>query len=172
MQSNSGASDPRGNRLGRGGGGLVAAAAVAAVAVAGMAAADHARAQSEGRESSIQAAFRWFTEDVLGVSDSGAGPSASHRRRRTGLSRAELDALPVRTFRARESEHAQVYADPNNPVEHEKQMCAICQDNFVPEDSLMRLPCLHEYHEDCITSFLSSAAQPICPCCRHPVNIQ
>lgn len=168
QSSGSGGGDPRASRMGRGGGGFVAAAAVTAV-VAGLAY-DHARAQNEGRESTVQSAFRWLFEDVLGVSDSVARPSGSSRRRRAGLSRAELDALPVRTFRARDAERAALYSDSNS-LEHEKQMCAICQDNFMPEDSLMRLPCLHEYHEDCITSFLSSAAQPICPCCRHPVSI-
>jgi hypothetical protein len=165
-----------------GGANLLATAAVAAVAgLAGMAAADHARAQVEGRESAVQGALRWFTEDFLGV-DGGrttgaAGPS--RRRGAGGMTRAEIDALPTRTYRQADAERAERMereartggGGGGDGEGCEKQMCAICQDVFVPEDVLLRLQCFHEFHSDCITSFLSTAAQPMCPCCRHPVVI-
>jgi hypothetical protein len=171
-----GGGDARPGRVGAAGGGRgFAVAAVAAVAtVAGLVAADHVRAREEGRESGVQAAFRWFAEDVLGVDAGGAGPSGgggTGRRRGAGLSRAEIDALPVRTFCAADVERAQ-REQREGTTPPEKQMCAICQDHFIAGDSLMRLECLHEYHEDCISSFLSSSSQPFCPCCRHPVNIR
>lgn len=160
---------------------MLATAAVAAVAgLAGIAAADHAHAQAEGRESAVQGMFRWFTEDLMGVEGGyvtgDAGPS--RRRGAGGLSRAEIAALPTRTYRQVDVERAErlesearaegTFAAGEVP---DKQMCAICQDVFVPEDNLLRLLCLHEYHYDCISSFLSTSSQPMCPCCRHPVVI-
>jgi Ring finger domain len=177
--------DPRSGRMGArstGANNMLATAAVAAVAgLAGMAAADHARAQAEGRESAVQSMFRWFTEDLLGVEAGGqraGGAGPSRQRGAGGLSRAEIAALPTRTYRQVDVERAerlereaQAEGGGCTGEVREKQMCAICQDVFVPEDRLLRLLCLHEYHFDCISSFLSTSSQPVCPCCRHPVVI-
>lgn len=173
--SGGGGGDPR-RMAGRqnNSGGLFTTVAVAAVAgLAGIAVADHAQARAEGRESGVQAALRWFTADVLGVPEGGDGASGPSNRRGRGLTRAEIAALPTRTYCAADVARAEArdQADGSGHL-GEKAMCAICQDTFVAEDELLRLPCFHEFHEDCISNFLSSAQQPLCPCCRHPVSFQ
>lgn len=42
--------------------------------------------------------------------------------------------------------------------------CAICREVFVVGDTLKRLPCSHEFHTACVTTWLKS--QNTCPVCR------
>ena len=47
--------------------------------------------------------------------------------------------------------------------------CTICMREFEVGDVLMRLPCVHNFHRDCIASWL--ARQGTCPLCRRPPEI-
>lgn len=47
--------------------------------------------------------------------------------------------------------------------------CAICLDDFVPAESLVReLPCMHIFHPECIDTFLARDAST-CPVCKQNV---
>ncbi|CAH8384948.1 unnamed protein product [Eruca vesicaria subsp. sativa] len=47
-------------------------------------------------------------------------------------------------------------------------VCAICREKLVPSERLSELPCLHYYHKDCISSWLTN--RNTCPLCRHNVR--
>lgn len=44
------------------------------------------------------------------------------------------------------------------------QECSICQEDFAVSDSVLKLPCRHVYHTDCVTNWL--AMNNTCPLCR------
>jgi Ring finger domain len=43
--------------------------------------------------------------------------------------------------------------------------CAVCRDSIGSEQKVKRLPCMHNYHEECIVPWLS--VRNTCPLCRH-----
>merc|ERR550532_2927558 len=45
-----------------------------------------------------------------------------------------------------------------------RRTCAICRECFVVGDVLMQVPCCHEFHRACITTWLQ--AHNTCPICR------
>lgn len=61
-------------------------------------------------------------------------------------------------------------ADPDN-LKTEKPFCVICRESYAPGDTLLRLPCFHEFHGECIRDYLETAHGPLCPICRHPVIV-
>jgi hypothetical protein len=69
-----------------------------------------------------------------------------------GLSREELSKLRVRRLEA----------DPE-----EEQRCSICCCEFVAGDTLMSLQCGHDYHPECIGTWLRSKRN--CPMCKQAV---
>eukprot|EP00878_Enallax_costatus_P004860 GHUV01005114.1.p1 GENE.GHUV01005114.1~~GHUV01005114.1.p1 ORF type:complete len:650 (+),score=247.40 GHUV01005114.1:207-2156(+) len=46
--------------------------------------------------------------------------------------------------------------------------CVICQTQYNPGDSLIHLPCLHAFHEECITPWLQGHSKK-CPVCKTDV---
>ncbi|KAK9137451.1 hypothetical protein Sjap_008045 [Stephania japonica] len=46
----------------------------------------------------------------------------------------------------------------------QKEVCAICLDEFQSEQPVVNLPCFHRYHSKCVLPWLSSQSQ--CPYCR------
>lgn len=51
------------------------------------------------------------------------------------------------------------------------ESCAICLDEYEPEEELCNLPCAHGYHRRCIVAWLFRD-QPVCPVCRWPAYKQ
>ena len=43
--------------------------------------------------------------------------------------------------------------------------CAVCQESYVHKDIVMKLPCRHLYHAECLSSWLIK--NNTCPLCRH-----
>jgi len=66
----------------------------------------------------------------------------------------ELDELPQ-----------EVYEGDNDSDE---EMCSICINGYDRGDQLVRLPCDHRFHRDCIASWLR--IKRICPLCRHDIR--
>ena len=54
-----------------------------------------------------------------------------------------------------------------NPNEGEKA-CPICQDDFKEGEKVLRLPCKHDYHRECVTKWLHMHNS--CPTCRAPLK--
>uniref|UniRef100_A0ABM5F1A4 RING finger protein 215 n=1 Tax=Pogona vitticeps TaxID=103695 RepID=A0ABM5F1A4_9SAUR len=50
---------------------------------------------------------------------------------------------------------------------HEIDSCAICLDHFHKNQCLRVLPCLHEFHRDCVDPWLF--LQQTCPLCKHNI---
>ena len=77
-------------------------------------------------------------------------PAAENNENR-GLTRDEIERFPTRIA-----------------IDDMEQKCSICLDNFKRGDKLRRLPCLHEFHANCIDRWLIDNNQ--CPidkfCCN------
>jgi len=60
-------------------------------------------------------------------------------------------------------------SNPRRAVEvnNERPMCTICLD-FVDENAGRTLPCMHRFHEPCISRWLRT--RPHCPVCRRRIN--
>ncbi|KAI8986473.1 hypothetical protein BDB01DRAFT_896077 [Pilobolus umbonatus] len=60
---------------------------------------------------------------------------------------------------------------PKRPLTEEETRqevdCAVCKDTFVPEETVIILPCDHIFHDDCIKPWLK--LNGTCPVCRHSV---
>jgi len=54
-----------------------------------------------------------------------------------------------------------------NPKKGDKA-CAVCQEDFNPGEKVLRLPCKHDYHKECVTKWLS--LHNSCPVCREPLK--
>lgn len=50
------------------------------------------------------------------------------------------------------------------------QECAICLMDLVPGNAIWCLPCMHQFHVDCIDEWLMSGTT--CPCCRWLVFVR
>jgi len=55
--------------------------------------------------------------------------------------------------------------DENNA---ECKDCAVCQEEYKKGDKLLRLPCNHDYHKECVGRWLSMHNS--CPSCRKPIQ--
>ncbi|EFC44897.1 hypothetical protein NAEGRDRAFT_5673, partial [Naegleria gruberi] len=49
--------------------------------------------------------------------------------------------------------------------EHCDQSCAVCICDFEECDELIRLPCGHVFHKDCVSTWLNE--HNTCPTCRY-----
>lgn len=136
--------------------------------VVGLAAVEHAQAQTENRESFVQGVVRWFREDVLELPSGRTHPSRVAATARRILTRSDISALPVRTL-VDDDIMSSDGGEAARGSRSDKAFCVICHDPYSAGDSLMRLPCFHEYHVDCIKDYLESTENPLCPVCRHPV---
>ncbi|XP_068995281.1 RING finger protein 215 [Embiotoca jacksoni] len=57
------------------------------------------------------------------------------------------------------------WCDPSQPVETDN--CAVCLEPFNNNQCLRVLPCLHEYHRDCVDPWL--LLQQTCPLCKRSI---
>lgn len=79
--------------------------------------------------------------------------------------------------RARRRPHSEPIALPsradsstqNGAGSSEESRCVIDFEPFRVGDSLMRLPCFHVHHVECLLPYLKDQEDPECPICRTPV---
>lgn len=148
---------------------------VGAVGVlAGLAVAEHAQAQQENRESIVEGVGRWLRDVVSETPRSatnGGRPSSSamHAAPRR-LSHAEVNALPVRRVSDAQSTNNSPESVAEAQERGEKAFCVVCREPYANGDLLLRLPCFHEFHSECIRDYLETCEGPVCPICRHPVS--
>lgn len=45
--------------------------------------------------------------------------------------------------------------------------CPICQENYQQDETLVKLPCKHDFHKDCVTTWLTQHNS--CPMCRQAI---
>jgi len=48
--------------------------------------------------------------------------------------------------------------------------CSVCQDDYIKDDTVLEMPCKHEFHKDCVVSWLK--LHNTCPVCRDSVESQ
>mmetsp|Transcript_11885 Transcript_11885/g.19857 ORF Transcript_11885/g.19857 Transcript_11885/m.19857 type:complete len:421 (-) Transcript_11885:1309-2571(-) len=73
-----------------------------------------------------------------------------------------LDQLPVR-----------IYEEPTSTSEPltsglTSNSCSICLETYDPGDSIRTLPCLHQYHVECVDNWLKR--NDTCPICKHSLS--
>ncbi|XP_067914952.1 uncharacterized protein si:ch211-59o9.10 isoform X2 [Heterodontus francisci] len=90
-------------------------------------------------------------EDLLAFEER-QGSAVAQRK----LSSAEINCLPTKLF------------DPEHAAE--KTQCHICFNDYSPGEKLRILPCLHDYHSQCIDRWLKGNSS--CPICRVDVNLE
>jgi len=56
-------------------------------------------------------------------------------------------------------------------LENTEEICPICKIDYDENDTLVKLPCDHSFHEDCIKIWLTRHSYK-CPTCRRPAGIQ
>ncbi|XP_010749649.1 RING finger protein 215 isoform X2 [Larimichthys crocea] len=71
-----------------------------------------------------------------------------------------MSSLKTKTYR-----QPKRWCDPSQPVETDN--CAVCLEPFNNNQCLRVLPCLHEYHRDCIDPWL--LLQHTCPLCKRSI---
>ncbi|CAK7235681.1 hypothetical protein SBRCBS47491_009378 [Sporothrix bragantina] len=59
-------------------------------------------------------------------------------------------------------------AAPHPPSRYFQAECVVCLDEYVAGDRVMSLPCGHEFHESCITPWLTTRRRT-CPICKSDV---
>lgn len=55
-------------------------------------------------------------------------------------------------------------------MDEDEHTCSICLDDFVAEQEVKTLPCLHHFHTGCIEEWLRQQGRAVsCPVCKTPV---
>lgn len=60
-------------------------------------------------------------------------------------------------------ERAWFYTVESNP---KMEICSICLNNSTKNECVVKLPCGHEFHQNCITTWLEESSSNGCPLCR------
>ncbi|XP_071340044.1 RING finger protein 215 isoform X2 [Trachinotus anak] len=71
-----------------------------------------------------------------------------------------MSSLKTKTYR-----QPKPWCDPSQPLETDN--CAVCLEPFNNNQCLRVLPCLHEYHRDCVDPWL--LLQHTCPLCKRSI---
>mmetsp|Transcript_64379 Transcript_64379/g.73908 ORF Transcript_64379/g.73908 Transcript_64379/m.73908 type:complete len:233 (+) Transcript_64379:124-822(+) len=50
----------------------------------------------------------------------------------------------------------------------DKESCAVCQDEYEKDTTILKLPCNHTFHQDCVKPWLKMHNS--CPTCRAPID--
>lgn len=101
--------------------------------------------------------------------------------RRRGVSQEIMDSIPVKTYvkpRRLEPTLGSEEVDACGQIsssettnaynEEEEECCAICLLEYQEGDKIRVFPCDHEFHKDCIDSWLENSSS--CPTCRHSLH--
>lgn len=65
--------------------------------------------------------------------------------------------------------HSRIYESSQEEISDENILCIICQCDFENGDEIKTLPCNHEFHADCVQSWLLNEKNE-CPMCRKEVT--
>lgn len=86
---------------------------------------------------------------------------------RQRLDQVLVDLLPTRVYQL--GEVSEKKDGPAEPL-YDPTSCVICLEELADGDVLRRLPCCHEYHQDCIDVWLTKRNNA-CPLCLALVEI-
>lgn len=89
--------------------------------------------------------------------------------------RNESTPYPVRTLSASEAkEHKKLTLMAKHIATHQSnadesgEMCAICLEDILEKQYVIKLPCNHLYHSECLYRWLCK--RPVCPLCSYPLK--
>jgi hypothetical protein len=75
---------------------------------------------------------------------------------------AEIDLLPKHTFKCKETEEEEKSSNPETTECENK--CYICLYHFQNNEIIQTLPCIHQFHSDCVLPWFRISFS--CPTCR------
>uniref|UniRef100_A0A1Q3F2M6 RING-type E3 ubiquitin transferase n=1 Tax=Culex tarsalis TaxID=7177 RepID=A0A1Q3F2M6_CULTA len=55
--------------------------------------------------------------------------------------------------------------------DEDSEKCTICLSQFIPQEDVRRLPCMHLFHKDCVDQWLLTGTKH-CPICRVDIEVQ
>jgi len=53
-------------------------------------------------------------------------------------------------------------------LNEENKKCVICQYDFINNDTVIYLPCIHFFHKNCIKTWFTNSSK--CPICQFKIN--
>lgn len=93
---------------------------------------------------------------LLTTAHNAANDTVNSRNGRSGLSEEHIQRLNTHTV-------------TDTDIASEKDCtCNICLDNFVLDETMKVLPCLHKFHDRCIDRWLRISSS--CPLCKHVIS--
>lgn len=98
--------------------------------------------------------------------------NAMGTRPQRGATVTELNELPTHVYKTpqkTESDDRESGKDENEEktkkLDEERNVCAICLENFSDGDVVTTTPCFHQFHKGCIDTWLAQKA--VCPICKY-----
>lgn len=82
------------------------------------------------------------------------------------LSQAEFDKLPVKIWQEKVKTGE---SGEDGESDEECDKCVVCQNDFCQDEDVVTLPCEHEFHKDCIQTWLTQNSCK-CPMCRFTID--
>jgi hypothetical protein len=83
------------------------------------------------------------------------------------VSEETLHQLPTRVYR-RNQEEGKTGGTSSSSDGTDNSTCSICLSAFNDGDNIRSLPCLHQFHVDCIDRWLHQSTK--CPICKHEIH--
>lgn len=87
-----------------------------------------------------------------------------------GATESELNELPTHVYKSviaenNDKNEVEKSEDKVKELDAERNVCAICLENFVDGDVVTTTPCFHQFHKGCIDTWLVQKA--VCPICKY-----
>jgi len=109
---------------------------------------------------------REFDDNFLDIILShSSGRNSSGQR---GLQREELENLPATMYQEPESLRNKSKSNDETQESDNKKSCVICLNDFQNGEHIRTLPCVHNFHKDCIDNWLTQKG--CCPICRRTLT--
>ncbi|EGC39317.1 hypothetical protein DICPUDRAFT_75082, partial [Dictyostelium purpureum] len=82
-----------------------------------------------------------------------------------GAKKEQIDLLPIHHIENQQD--LDTFLNSGSSKDLQQKVCSICLDEFVVNDLIRTLPCIHHYHSDCIEKWLK--IKSVCPVCKYEV---
>ena len=90
-----------------------------------------------------------------------------------GATKSELSELPTHVYKtvtatkeeSSDGDEKDESKESTAKLDKERNVCAICLEDFKDGDVVTTTPCFHQFHRDCINTWLTQKA--VCPICKY-----
>lgn len=79
----------------------------------------------------------------------------------------QAEWMSARASRLRAASWSSIRALEKVKVGGSEEKCVICLDRVMVGSEAVQMPCVHNYHEECIVNWLQRSN--LCPLCRYPM---